>query len=184
MRWRRRTAVAALAIAAALTGGVAVAASTGTLPIATGRDEGPKPTAASAASHTPGADGKSATPTPLGPADAASNSPNGQGPDATGPAKFGLCNAYTSGQGATNGEKTDSVAFQALATAAGGAGNVAAFCANATPGGNAPHGQGSPLASTGGAPNANGNAGEHASSASDTHGPAADTGGNGTSHRQ
>jgi len=184
MRWHSRTAVAGLAIAAAaLTGGFAVAASSGTLPIASGRDEGPNPTAASAASHTPGADGTSATSSPPAPANAPSNSPNGQGPDATGPAKFGLCNAFTSGQGTTKGEKADSVAFQALATAAGGAGNIAAYCSNATPGGNAPHGEDTPHVSIGGASNANGNGGEHPSSTSDSHGPPADPGSNGASHR-
>jgi hypothetical protein len=182
MRWRRGTAVAGLAIAAALTGGVAVAASTGTLPIATGRDEGPNPTAVSAASQPHGADGTSAAPTPRGPADTAPNSPNGQGPDATGPAKFGLCNAFASGQGTTNGDKADSVAFQALATAAGGAANVTAFCADATPGSNAPHGEGAPRISStrGDAPNPNA---AHANSASDAHGPPTDPSSKAQSHR-
>jgi hypothetical protein len=181
MRWHRRTAVAGLAIAVAgLAGGVAVAASTGTLPTAAGRDGGPSPTTASTAPHTPGSGTANATRDPAAPvSNAASTAPNGQGPDATGPAKFGLCNAFASGQGATNGNKLDSVAFQALATAAGGAGNISAFCAGATPGGNAPHGEGTPPASTSPAGPAN----DHANPASDAHGPPADAGSNGQSHR-
>lgn len=58
-----------------------------------------------------------------------------QGPDPNGPAMYGLCNAYASGQGGTNGEKDNSVAFQNLAKAAGSASNIAAFCKGATPGG-------------------------------------------------
>jgi hypothetical protein len=52
----------------------------------------------------------------------------GRGPDATGPAAFGLCTAWAAHQ--RNGaEPTGSVAFQNLATAAGGETGVAAFCA-------------------------------------------------------
>lgn len=54
------------------------------------------------------------------------------GPDATGAAKKGLCTAWAAGKGAENGAKEDAVAFQALAKAAGGAGNVASFCAEAS----------------------------------------------------
>jgi hypothetical protein len=182
MRWHPRTAVAGLVITLGIAGGVAVAASTDTLPIAGGRDDGPNPTAASAAAHTPGAPSTTGTPSPAAPAsDAASSAPNGQGPDASGAARFGLCNAYTSGQGTTNGGKADSVAFQALATAAGGAGNIAAYCANTMPGGNNAHG--TPPASTGVGGTANDNAAEHANPASDAQGPPADPGSNGQSHR-
>jgi hypothetical protein len=177
MRWHRPTAVAALAIAVAgLAGGVAVGAATGTLPLAAGRDDGPNPTAVSAAAHTPGAPNTTGTPSP---ADAASSTPNGQGPDASGAARFGLCKAYTSGQGTTNGGKADSVAFQALATAAGGAANIGAYCADVTPGAGDAHG--SPPASTGVGGSAN--ASEHANPASDAHGPPADPGSNSQSHR-
>jgi hypothetical protein len=174
MPWRRRTAVAGLAISVVgLTGGVAVAAATGALPIAAG-DDGPSPTALSTPAHTPGPPTTNAT---LGPALAPD--PNGQGPDATGPAKFGLCNAYVSGQGGTNGGKLDSVAFQSLATAAGDAGSIAAYCADATRGADAPHGAGLPPVST----NAAGPASDHANSASDAQGLPADPGSNGQSHR-
>ena len=56
---------------------------------------------------------------------------HGKGPDVTGPAKFGLCNAYSH---ANKHAKGHSVAFANLEKAAGGAANVAAFCQNATPG--------------------------------------------------
>ncbi len=55
------------------------------------------------------------------------------GPDATGPAAFGLCTAWTQHQSngaSTNGKADDSVAFKNLAAAAGGADKVAAYCAN------------------------------------------------------
>ena len=59
-----------------------------------------------------------------------------RGPDPSGPAKFGLCNAYAQGQGGTNGGKYDSVAFKNLANAATAAGqSVQDFCKGATPGG-------------------------------------------------
>jgi hypothetical protein len=60
-----------------------------------------------------------------------------KGPDATGPAKFGLCTADAAGQGSTSGARSDSTAFQALAEAASSAGKtVTEFCADARPGGN------------------------------------------------
>jgi hypothetical protein len=47
-----------------------------------------------------------------------------QGPDATGPASVGLCTAYQHG-----GLNPASTAYQALATAAGGADGIADYCA-------------------------------------------------------
>ncbi len=69
----------------------------------------------------------------------------GTGPDATGAAKDGLCKAWEaaqSGQGATNGKRMDSAAFQALATAAGGADKVDAYCQTTTTTAATNHGQG------------------------------------------
>jgi hypothetical protein len=67
-------------------------------------------------------------------------SKQGTGPDATGPAKFGLCTAFASGQGGTNGGKNDAVAFRNLQTAAETAGqSVEEFCADATPGASTGH---------------------------------------------
>lgn len=59
---------------------------------------------------------------------------NGQGPDATAAAKFGLCTAYFAGQATTNGDKARATAFRALAAAAGGADKIAEFCKDASPG--------------------------------------------------
>ena len=61
----------------------------------------------------------------------AANNANAVGPDATGPAKYGLCRAYAANKGHMS---SNSVAFRNLVNAAGGAANVASFCAGATPG--------------------------------------------------
>ena len=50
------------------------------------------------------------------------------GPDASGAARRGLCQAWLAGQGDDHGQRADSPAFQALATAAGGADQIAAYC--------------------------------------------------------
>jgi hypothetical protein len=52
----------------------------------------------------------------------------GPGPDASGPARHGLCQAWSAGQGDDHGKRADAPAFQALAAAAGGADQVAAYC--------------------------------------------------------
>jgi hypothetical protein len=64
------------------------------------------------------------------------------GPDAMAAARAGLCQAWQSGQGADNGRQADSVAFRALAAAAGGADKIAAFCQGAAAGDNGAHTQG------------------------------------------
>ena len=64
------------------------------------------------------------------------------GPDATAAARAGLCRAWQAGQGADNGSRMDSVAFQALAAAAGGADNIASYCADVAVGSTGDHGQG------------------------------------------
>jgi hypothetical protein len=64
------------------------------------------------------------------------------GPDAMAAAREGLCQAWQADQGADSGRRADSVAFRALAAAAGGADEVAAFCQASTPGGAGTHGQG------------------------------------------
>ena len=88
-------------------------------------------------SATPSSKSKSATPKPSG-----THQP--VGPDATGPAAFGLCNAWTHHQANAArphdeaddkadeqpGEQPkDSVAFKNLAKAAGGEAKIAAYCA-------------------------------------------------------
>ena len=64
------------------------------------------------------------------------------GPDAMAAAREGLCQAWQAGQGADNGRRADSVAFRALAAAAGGADKVAAFCQASTAGSTDTHGLG------------------------------------------
>jgi hypothetical protein len=55
------------------------------------------------------------------------------GPDATGPSKYGLCTAFAEEQAENGRVDTKSVAFQALANAAGGADNIDEFCADVNP---------------------------------------------------
>lgn len=166
-----KLAVLAAAAVAALGGGIAVAASTGTLPSAAGdHPHTTTPTTGPHGSMTAPAvkDTPPASTTPA---------PGSRGPDATGPAKFGLCTAWAAGNGTANGHKADSTAFQALATAAGGVANIPAFCADATPGGGAP-----PSSAQSGGDNGQANA--HSDSGS--NGPPASTPGNsetGRSHR-
>ncbi|MHB1172763.1 MAG: protein tyrosine phosphatase [Lacisediminihabitans sp.] len=57
------------------------------------------------------------------------------GPDATGPAAYGLCEAFTHG-----GLNTSSTAYLSLATAAKGTANIAAYCSTVvSPGQSASH---------------------------------------------
>jgi hypothetical protein len=56
------------------------------------------------------------------------------GPDATAAARAGLCRAWQAGQGADHRHRAESVAFQALVDAAGGADKVAAYCQDVVPG--------------------------------------------------
>jgi hypothetical protein len=108
-------------------GGTAVAAYTGVLP--TGVQNAAHSTVAAPA----------ATAKPTGTAKP-STTHEPVGPDATGPAAFGLCNAWSHHQGKTKGpgddpgEKAgekpgDSVAFRNLAKAVGGEGKIATYCA-------------------------------------------------------
>jgi hypothetical protein len=56
------------------------------------------------------------------------------GPDALAAAQAGLCQAWQAGEGADHGRRADSVAFQALVAAAGGADKIDAFCQGTTAG--------------------------------------------------
>jgi hypothetical protein len=47
---------------------------------------------------------------------------------ASGSARNGLCQAWLAGQGDVHGQRAEAPAFQALAAAAGGADQVAAYC--------------------------------------------------------
>ena len=59
-----------------------------------------------------------------------------QGPDATGPAKYGLCTAYFAGSENGQAHKHQAPPFQNLEAAAEAANqSVEEFCSSATPGG-------------------------------------------------
>jgi hypothetical protein len=75
-----------------------------------------------AAARTHGPKGAAATNSSDRPSD------DDAGPDASGAAKHGLCQAWSAGQGDDHGKRADAPAFQALAAAAGGADQVAAYC--------------------------------------------------------
>jgi hypothetical protein len=81
---------------------------------------------------------------------ASRSSDHGPGPDASGAARHGLCQAWLAGQGDVHGRRADSPAFQALAAAAGGADQVTAYC-EADAARSATHGQ-RPAASPGSGP--------------------------------
>jgi hypothetical protein len=113
-----------------------------------GAAPGAGPAGAKQAAHTT-TGAPAATPKPTGGAKP-STTHEPVGPDATGPAAFGLCNAWSHHQGKTKeageepGEKAgDSVAFRNLAKAAGGEGKIAAYCAKIPhPGNGNGHGKG------------------------------------------
>src|SRR5512132_1938950 len=145
----RRTAVprkiltmkaAAAALVAALSIGGVAAAAGGLLPDQASpvADQAPATTGADAAAQGLG---KAAAANLGGAADAGSADGQGRasavGPDASAAARAGLCRAWQAGQGAGHGQKADSVTFQALADAAGGADNIAAYCQDVAAGSSA-----------------------------------------------
>jgi hypothetical protein len=108
-------AAAAAAVAALGLGGFATAAFAGALPAP----------AQQFAHHTFGAPAAGGgQPTGTHP----STSATPAGPDATGPAAFGLCTAWAHAK-AHGTSSQQAVAFRNLAAAAGGASNIAAYCA-------------------------------------------------------
>jgi len=114
--WPLRTKLAAAAGAAVMTvlGGAVAAAYTGNLPVSLQRVVHTALAAAGVPEARP-------VPTPNGPA-------HPVGPSATGSAAYGLCRAYQQAEEHGNaGQK--SVAFRNLVSAAGGAGQVTAYCA-------------------------------------------------------
>jgi hypothetical protein len=151
----RRTAVArkaftmkaaAAALVAVLSLGGIAAAATGLLPDQASpvADQAAATTAAGAAAHGLG---KAATANLGGSARAGAADGQGReeavGPDATGAARAGLCQAWEAGQGGDHGRRMDAVAFQALVAAAGGVGKVAGYCKDVDAGSSAgAHGQG------------------------------------------
>jgi hypothetical protein len=120
-----KAAAAAGAAAIALGGGVAAAAYTSTLPAPAQQfahsvigAPSPQP------SHRPGSPQPSHRPGTLQATPARTDA---GGPDATGPAAFGLCTAYAHAK-AHGTASQKAMAFRNLAAAAGGAAKVAAYC--------------------------------------------------------
>jgi len=103
------------AVAALSAGGFATAAFAGALPAPAQQFAHHTFGAPAAGGGQPTSTDHSASATPVG-------------PDATGPAAFGLCNAWTHAKAHGNSSQ-QAVAFRNLASAAGGASNVAAYCA-------------------------------------------------------
>ena len=132
-------AAAAALVAVLSIGGVAAAAG-GLLPDQASpvADQAAATTGPDAATHGLG---KAAAANLGGSANAGSAEGQGRaeavGPDATGAARVGLCRAWQAGQGADHGSRMDAVAFRALAEAAGGADNIAAYCQDVAPGSSA-----------------------------------------------
>jgi hypothetical protein len=122
---------AAAALVAVLSLGGIAAAATGLLPdrASPKADRAAATTGADAARHGLG---DAAAANTGGTAQAGPTNGQGRdsavGPDATAAARAGLCRAWQAGEGADHGRRADSVAFQALAKAAGGADKVAAYC--------------------------------------------------------
>jgi hypothetical protein len=136
----RTAAVAGLAVLSL--GGVAAAA-TGLAPTAAERATPASPgtsggqaasARAEAASLVHGADAATANNS------ASRSSDHATGPDASGAARRGLCRAWFAGQGDDHGRRADASAFRALAAAAGGADQIAAYC-EADASASASHGQ-------------------------------------------
>jgi hypothetical protein len=116
---------------------------------------------------------ESPTETQTGTPTSSASKSNGVGPDATGPAAFGLCNAWSHG-----GLATTSVAYRNLAAAAGGADGIQAYCATVIkPGGGSTHGSptskpghGSPTSHPGhGSPSSHPNKTAHPKGSPTTH---------------
>jgi hypothetical protein len=136
-----KAAAAAGAAAIALGGGVAAAAYTSTLPAPAQQfahsvigAPSPQP------SHRPGSPQPSHRPGTLQATPARTDA---GGPDATGPAAFGLCTAYAHAK-AHGTASQKAMAFRNLAAAAGGAAKVAAYCAAVPHPGSPPSGQPAP----------------------------------------
>jgi hypothetical protein len=129
---RRLTVKAAVAVLAAVLsiGGVAAAAGVFPAPAPPAADHGPDDRGRGATATT-GRSDPATTTTAAG--NRQRGNANATGPDATGPAKDGLCRAWQAGQAGQHGKREDSPAFRALAAAAGGADKIAAYCQATTP---------------------------------------------------
>jgi hypothetical protein len=114
-----KVAIAALSLVA-IGGGTAVAASAGVLPSIPRSEPTQATPSAGVVDDAPETESPSPTST-----DAATPAPFAtQGPNAEGPAAFGLCTAYTAG-----GLRSTSMAYSALARAAQSSAGISAYCA-------------------------------------------------------
>jgi hypothetical protein len=132
-----KLAAGALAAGALAAGGTGAAAYTGSLPDTV--QQGAHDFVGAPAPRTAGPSGADAAKTTGkangGKTASAAPSATPVGPDATGPAAYGLCEAYTRG-----GLDASSTAYASLATAAKGASNIVTYCAGiASPGESADH---------------------------------------------
>jgi hypothetical protein len=132
-----KIALGVLVAGAAVGGGVGVAASANLLPAAAqqaAHDVIGAPAPKTTATATATADA-TAEPT-AEPTDGATAKSTPVGPDATGPAAFGLCTAFA------HGLNVSSTAYASLVSAADGASNIATYCATIpAPGQSASHPQ-------------------------------------------
>jgi hypothetical protein len=119
-----KIAAAAAAAAAVALGGVAAAAYTSTLP-APAQQFAHSVIGAPQPGHRPGTPQPSHRP---GTPQATPARTDARGPDAAGPAAFGLCTAYAHAK-AHGTASQKAMAFRNLAAAAGGAAKIAAYCA-------------------------------------------------------
>ncbi len=138
-----KLAVGAVAVGTLAVGGAAAAAATGVLPmpqtqnadapfsvpasagvpsVAASDDSSESASAEPSESETPEASDSASSDSKA--SSSASSSATPVGPDATGPAAFGLCTAFTKG-----GLNPLSIAYRNLAQAAGGASGIATYCA-------------------------------------------------------
>jgi hypothetical protein len=137
---------AAAALVAVLSVGGIAAAATGHLP-GQASPVADQPAATSAADAAAQGLGRAAAANLGGTAPAGATNAQGRewavGPDAAAAARAGLCQAWQAGQGGDHGRRMDAVAFQALVAAAGGVGNIAAWCEDVAAGSSTgDHGQG------------------------------------------
>jgi hypothetical protein len=136
-----KIALGVLVAGAAVGGGAGVAAYTGTLPAAAQQAAhdvigAPLPKTNGTASPTADPTSEPTASTTASPSATASAKSTPVGPDATGPAAFGLCTAFAQGL------NVSSTAYASLVSAANGASNIATYCATIpAPGQSASHPQ-------------------------------------------
>jgi hypothetical protein len=134
---------AAAAVLAAVLSIGGVAAATGVFPGPAKPPAGHGPDSSGGGVATTPGRSDAATTTSTAAGEAGSREPGGAtGPDASGPARDGLCRAWLAGQGTDHGKREDSPAFRALAAAAGGADKIAAYCQATPPADSASQGSG------------------------------------------